>query len=242
MSETNTTAQEPTTTAIIKAPPTKPEKLIVRDESQLANLLDTARFEHCYRIATAMSKASLIPEHLKAGGQEQAAANCFLVVNQALRWGFDPFTVAGATYSIGGKLAYEGKLIAAVVNSRGRLQFPLSYEFTGQGENLEVTVSGTLQGEEKPRTVKVKVKDARTNNKMWNTDPEQKLCYNGAIKWARRHSPELVMGVISEDDGERIEAAKTVTEATGPAARTVIADVEVVPADEEKKAALKLEA
>jgi hypothetical protein len=238
------TTQQETSTALVKSTPQKPEKLIVRDESQLANLLDTARFEHCYRIATAMSKASLIPEHLKSGGEAQSAANCFLVVNQALRWGFDPFAVAPSTYSIGGKLGYEGKLIAAVVNASGKLVGPLQYEHAGKGDDMEVTVTGTLKGEDKPRTVKVKVRDARTNNKMWNTDPEQKLCYNGAIKWARRHAPELVMGVMSEDDADRIEHAKTVKETSEPAARTVIAEVEVMPASdaEAAKPGLKLEA
>jgi len=49
-------------------------------------------------------------------------------------------------------------------------------------------------------TVRVSVGQCKTQNKMWMNDPEQKLWYTGATKWARRHAPELMLGIMSDDD------------------------------------------
>lgn len=196
---TPTEPAQPVNLSVVPAP--KREVRVVEDESQASYLMDTARFEHCFRIAGAMARASLIPKHLKGENFEQTQANCFLVVNQAIRWGFDPFAVAPETYEVGGKLGFQGKLIAAVVNARGGLAEKLSFTFNdAKGDALEITVSGRLVGEEHPRTVTVTVGSVKTQNQMWTKDPQQKLVYTGAIRWARRHKPEVVLGVLTDDD------------------------------------------
>lgn len=189
-----------TQTAVVVAP--KREIRVVEDNSPLSFIMDTAKFEHCYRIAEAMSRASLIPRHLKGSTPQETAANCFLVVNQALRWHMDPFAVAPETYEVGGKLGYQGKLVAAVINTRAGLRDKLSYEFSGERgtDGFSVTVSGRFEGEDSPKTVTVSVGQARTSNQMWTKDPEQKLVYTGSIRWARRHAPEIIMGVTTDDD------------------------------------------
>ena len=77
---------------------------------------DPGRFEQMQRLANMMSHSTLVPDHLRKGPREEAIANCFLVVNQAMRWGMDPFAVGQATSVISGKLVYEGKLVAAAVS------------------------------------------------------------------------------------------------------------------------------
>lgn len=197
---------------------------VVEDHSAAAYLFDTARFEHMFRIAKAMAQATLIPEHLwkdKTGSfpPEQVIGNCFLIVNQAVRWGMDPFAVAPETYCARGKLGFQGKLVAAVVNARAGTKERLNYSFTGAGDALTVTVSGTFEGEEKPRTVTLSVKDAKTDNDMWRKDPEQKLIYSGATKWARRHCPEVILGVLTDDDVERIAASRAEKDLEDPKVR-----------------------
>lgn len=200
------------------------EKLIVQDSSAIAYLMDTSRFEHCVRIAKLMASASLIPDHLKIDSKtkqllspEAITANCFMIVNQAFRWEFDPFGVAPETYVVGGKLAFQGKLVAAAVNARAGLEDRLNYEFEGKpgSDDFTVIVSGRLKGETKPRTVRVSVGQAKTDNQMWKKDPEQKLIYTGAIKWARRHTPEIILGVLIEDEVDE-EMMRNVTPASIP--------------------------
>lgn len=204
MTTPNTTTPAPTQ-ALTVAP--KREIRVVEDESPLAYIMDTAKFEHCYRIAEAMSRASLIPQHLKGGTKEETAANCFLVVNQALRWHMDPFLIAPETYAIQGKLGYQGKLVAAVINTRAGLAEKLRYDFSGDKgtDNFTVTVSGRFEGEAEPRKVSVSVGQVKTSNQMWTKDPEQKLVYTGSIRWARRHAPEIIMGVVTDDDLEAVK-------------------------------------
>ena len=110
--------------------PKTSEALIVRDTGPTAYLFDTARFQQMKAIAGSMARASLIPDHLRGKSSnpepkerateewQQTAANCLLVVNQSIRWGLDPFAVAPETYVVSGKLGFQGKLIAAVVNAR----------------------------------------------------------------------------------------------------------------------------
>ena len=204
-------------TTITQSPATRVVR-VVEDTGPNCYLLDTGRFEHMQRIATLMSSASLIPEHLKLSKSgaltpQQVMGNCFLIVNQAIRWGLDPFAVAPETYVVGGKLGFQGKLIAALVNARAGLADRLNYTFAGRGDDLTITVSGRFKDEDQPRTITLRVGDAKTQNQMWTKDPEQKLVYSGATKWARRHCPEIILGVLTDDDLERMQEQTRVVEA-----------------------------
>jgi len=120
----------------------------------------------------------------------------------------DPFAVAPETYVIQNKLGYGGKLVAALLNTRAGLAGNLRYEFKGTGDNLTVTVIGRIAGEDKDRTVELSVGQAKTPNKWWKADPMQKLCYSGSVRWARRHCPEVILGVLTDDDLDRITERK----------------------------------
>lgn len=188
-----------------------------KDESDNSHLFDTARFEQSQRVALAMASASLLPKHLDGNSSDpkirvmQAQANCLRIVNQAVRWGFDPFAIMDETYVVSGKLGYQGKLVAAVVNARAGLKKRLSYAFAGKKgtDDFQVTVTGTFEDEDEPRSITLTVGQAKTNNDMWKKDPEQKLCYSGATKWARRWCPEIMLGVAIDDDLDR--AVPTIT-------------------------------
>ena len=61
-----------------------------------------------------------------------------------------------------------------------------------------------MTGEDEPRVINLSVKEAKTSNDMWTRDPEQKLCYSAVVRWARRYCPEVVLGVLTDDDLDRI--------------------------------------
>lgn len=192
-------------------------------------VLDTAKFEHMQRIALTIGQSSLTPKHLKGGDDRVTVANCFRVVNQAVRWGFDPFAVIDETYVVHGKLGYQGKLVAAVVNAKAGLKQRLAYTYNDKtGDDLEIVVSGTFLGEDTERTVKVRVGDSKTDNGMWTKDPRQKLIYTGATKWARAHCPELILGLLTDDDLERI-AGDHATDVTPPRPERIEATEPVGP-------------
>jgi hypothetical protein len=221
-----------------------PAKLVVQDTSATAYMFDTARFEQCYRIAKAMAQASLIPDHLtmdrakKELPFDMIAGNCFMIVNQAIRWGMDPFALPAETYVVANKLGFQGKLIAAVINARAGLKKPLQVIYnSGRGDDLAAVVFGSredipkeawpllkkLAKEEDGEVytdlmsmdvmcIRISVGQAKTTNDMWKKDPQQKLFYTGATKWARRHAPEIILGVLTDDDLDRMRHTETLPE------------------------------
>lgn len=209
--------------AVVESPrhPTQSAVRVVEDDGPLSHLMDTARFEHLYRIANTMAALAFLPDHLLYDSKTKAsyptktvAANCFLIVNQALRWGVDPFALAPETYVVSGKLGYQGKLVAAIVNTRAGLKHRLAAKYDGAGDGRRVIISGTFNNEEEPRTIELTLSQAKTANDMWRKDPDQKLWYSGVTKWARRHCPEVLLGVLTEDDVERIGSTPIATVST----------------------------
>jgi hypothetical protein len=155
-----------------------------------------------FKLAEMMSTGKLVPTHL-----QRSPGDCLMVIEQAMRWGMSPFAVAQCTSVIQGKLMFEGKLVAAAIQSCGILADRLNYEFTGEGDKRAIKVSATIKGEAKPREIVLALKDAKTSNGMWTKQPDQQLVYAGTRVWGRRHAPEVMLGVYSP---EEMEPAKDV--------------------------------
>jgi hypothetical protein len=166
-------------------------------QGQAPSLFNIATLVEANEFSLQMSKAKLIPAHL-----QNSPADCLRVVMQASKWNMDPFAVADKTSVISGKLMYEGQLVAAVINSRGNLAKRLSYTFTGTGAQRSLVVSGTIRGETEPITIDLTYSQACAINKngQMQKNPDQQMCYIGARIWARRHMPELMLGVTAADE------------------------------------------
>lgn len=161
------------------------------------NSLVPQSLDQAAKLAEMMSRGKLVPGHL-AG----SPGDCLMVIEQAMRWNMSPFAVAQATSVIQGKLMFEGKLVAAALQSSGILASRLNYEYAGQGADRSITVSAVLNGEKDARSVVVALKDAKTNNGMWTKQPDQQLAYHGARVWARRYAPEVMLGVYAPEEME----------------------------------------
>ena len=154
-----------------------------------------ATLSEALKFADVMAGAKLVPEAL-----QKSPSDCLMVIQQAVRWQMDPFAVAQECSVIQGKLMYSGKLVAAVINVRGDLEERLWFVYEGEGDNRTITVSGRRRGEDKARTATVALKNARTSNTQWSRQPDQQLMYHGTRVWARRHMPELMLGVFSPEE------------------------------------------
>lgn len=181
----------------IDQPPKRSEAIQVYDPIPL---LDTSRFEHMQRIAGTMAACSLIPDALKGQTPQTTLANCFLVVNQAVRWNMDPFAVAQSVAIVHGKLCYEGKLVAAVLEQK--LGIRLRYEWNNAtGDALGIKVSGAFP-DGRVETVEGTVGQWKTtgNNSPWGKLPKLMLAYRGSREWARLYAPGVMLGVYTEDE------------------------------------------
>ncbi|MGB6080282.1 MAG: hypothetical protein WBF99_12560 [Xanthobacteraceae bacterium] len=202
------------TDTVVNLPAPTPQKREIQNVIDPVPILDTARFEHMQRIASIMARSSMIPETLRTTGPknnkvdlpfEQVLSNCFLVVNQAARWGMDPFAVISCCSVVHGRLAYEGKLVAAVLEAK--LGVALRYVWDDQpGESLGIAVSGQLP-DGRVETITGTVKDWKTNGdgSPWKPSTYRKmLAYRGAREWARLHAPAVMLGVYSNDELEEL--------------------------------------
>ena len=147
------------------------------------------------RLAEMMSTGRLVPAHL-----QKSPGDCLMVVELAMRFRMTPFAVAQCTSVIQGKLMLEGKLVAAAINSSGVLEDRLAYDFSGVNDTRAVTVKGTMRGEAEPREMTVTLREAKTSNALWTKQPDQQLVYFATRAWARRHAPEVMLGVYSPEE------------------------------------------
>lgn len=151
------------------------------------------------RVAEYMATSKTIPAHL-----QKSPGDCLRVVEYSYRTGMSPYAIADSTALIGGKLAFEGKLVAAMINASPRVEGALDYEYDGEGRQRCVTVTGRLRGEDKDRSVTVVVeqglRDSKGARARWENDADQMLAYYGARVWARRHAPEVVLGIYTPDE------------------------------------------
>jgi hypothetical protein len=159
------------------------------------------------RFAELMSQSkATVPQHL-AG----KPADCLAVTMQAAQWGMNPFAVAQKTHVVNGTLGYEAQLVNAVVSSSNLLATRLNYRWDGdwskvngktdKSPNLTVTVWATLKGESEPRELTISMAQAGVRNSpLWEQDPRQQLAYLCVKRWARLHSPDVLLGVYTPDE------------------------------------------
>lgn len=205
------TAQQEKVTQLPALQTRKPSE--IRVVTDPIAVLDTGRFEHMQRIAGVMAHSNLVPHSLcmiKEGTEmvplplETVVANCFLVVNQAVRWNMDPFAVAQCVSVVHGKLCYEGKLIAAVLEAK--LGIRLKYKWDGKaGEQSGIEVSGTFP-DGSIESVRGTVTEWKTTGagSPWGQakNYQRMLAYRGAREWCRLFAPGLMLGVLSDDEIE----------------------------------------
>jgi hypothetical protein len=165
------------------------------------NLGDIVRF------AEVMARADIaIPKHLRDN-----PGACLAVCMQAFNWQMDPFAVAQKSYKVGDQMAYEAQLIAAVINTRAGLKRRPQIEYKGAGGDRQCMVTfeaadGSVHLYESPRFSAITTK----NSPLWKSDPDQQLGYYSIRAGARRHFPEVILGVYDRDE---LEGARDVTPA-----------------------------
>jgi hypothetical protein len=174
-------------------------------DSAMALMFDPDRFAQGQRLASVMAASQFLPPHLKGKtGPAETVANCYQVIVQAQRWEMDPYQVANHTFAVGGRLGFDGQLIASVVHSRSNLDGRLRCTYDGTGDARRITITGRFRDEDEPRTIEMTVGQGKAAtqqvHRMWTSDPDQKLWYSGVLKWARRHCPEVVLGVRAEGE------------------------------------------
>lgn len=186
----------------------------IETTSEELSVYDGGAFEKLYKVAEVMANTSTIPDSLVVkGSHDKTVANCFRVAEQSYRWGMSPFAVIDCAAVIHGKLSWEGKLVSALLDKQ--LGIVLKYELNGkEGDDLGVIVSGTLPGEDEPRTVQGTVRQWKTtgNGSPWKMSDksslERQLRYRGAREWKNAYCPGVMLGVVTIDEAKDLNTMK----------------------------------
>ncbi|KVO05595.1 hypothetical protein WJ69_23125 [Burkholderia ubonensis] len=194
--------------------------------NSLEMVLDLNTINAISMIAETMASGKVaIPQHLRG-----SKADCFAVAMQAFQWRMNPFAVAQKTHiSQSGQLGYEAQLVNAVVCNLAPIKARPDFEFIGDWnkilgkveerksdkggkyyvatytkadeEGLGVIVRATLRGESEPREVTVMMSQAYPRfSTQWATDPQQQITFLAIRKWARRITPDVLLGVYTPDE------------------------------------------
>lgn len=172
-----------------------------------------SNFGEAMELAKLMAGGTFVPDRLRG-----KPGDCLAVLMQAVRWGMDPFAVAQKIYFVNnnGIPGYEAQLVAAVVNTSGKLDGSLSVDWQGEGEAMLCIVTGKLKGDPQPKAVQQELRTIKTRNSpLWVQAPRQQLGYYTQRLWARLYAPEVLLGVYTADelDERGPENARDVTPA-----------------------------
>lgn len=164
----------------------------------------------------ALGKQAL-PGHLR-----ESPGACLAICIQACAWQMSPFAVAGKSYVVNDRMGYEAQLVAAVIQKLAPIKGRIKYKFRGEGHTRVCIVScqptddPDLIEHESPEIGKIKTK----NSPLWTADPDQQLGYYTVRAMARRHFPDVLLGVYTPDE----LAEETLRDVTPPAPTVAIPD------------------
>jgi len=199
--------------------------------SASALILSEGAMDRLYRFAETMAAGvATMPKHLQGN-----VADCFAVCTQAHLWRMNPYAVAQKSHiSQSGQLGYDGQLVNAVITTLAPIKHRPEYEYLGDWSKilgqveerksdkggkfyvatwkpadeagLGIIVRCTLKGEDKPREITVMMSQAWPRfSTQWATDPQQQIGYLAVRKWARRYTPDVLLGVYVPEELDQVD-------------------------------------
>jgi len=185
----------------------------VSDDGEFANLLDTGKFEHLWRVAELFAATDLVPEHFR-----RKPANCFVATQMAVRLGVDPFMFMQHTFVVHGRPGMSAQLAIALVNARGPFDGPIRYDLDGEGPTRRCVASAKLRAsgdvvsteikyalaEAEGWTEDKKKRDGTPIVSKWKTMTDRMLEYRSAAWLIRLYAPEVLIGMNTVDELEDI--------------------------------------
>lgn len=206
----------------------QPGRQVARVEN-IQPMLDTDRFEHFQRAASALMHSSILNPSIRGDSPQQCFSNLMLVFDLSDRWKLPAMSIAQCISIVHNKVVYEGKLIQAAMDAslgvtlypwwtgeRGSIDYRI-YLSDHPWDDLDDDTLATLKPGIQMRGRRIVDgsveewrtfgKDQRTPNPAWTGAATQnQLLYRGSREWARRFEPAVLLGVYGDDEIEQIQS------------------------------------
>jgi hypothetical protein len=178
-----------------------------------APMFDTHQYDHMVRVATNMARASFLPEALQVFRDENGmivsakdgqfdfqgtVGNCIAVINTSRAFRMDPMAVAECMSMVKGKRCYEGKMVAAAIETN--LGVELKYTWSGDPNTDQFAIR--IEHPDDPDKY-VEGTVAAWKTAQWGdkrVEYRKRLKYRGDREWCRMWKPALMMGVLTDDE------------------------------------------
>lgn len=206
----------------------QPQRQVARVEN-VQPMLDTDRFEHFQRAASALMHSSILNPSIRGESPQQCFSNLMLVFDLSDRWKLPAMSIAQCISIVHNKVVYEGKLIQAAMDAslgvtlypwwcgeRGALDYRIYLSDTPWDDLDDDALANLKPGVQMRgrRIIDGSVaewrtfgKDGRTPQPAWTGAATQnQLLYRGSREWARRFEPAVLLGVYGDDEIEQIQA------------------------------------
>lgn len=177
------------------------------NENNLVTFDDTQNnqdLQQKYIIANDLANSDLLPQHFRGN-----VPNILIAMEASNRLGLSPVEVMKHCYIIKGKLAFDSKMIIALVNKSGKFDGPLQYWLD---ENETECVCYAFINGQQYTGPKVTLAMAKANRwgTLWNTLSGLMLRYRAAIFFARLFAPEIIIGLDDLNEQQDINNANSV--------------------------------
>jgi hypothetical protein len=164
-------------------------------------------FEYSQRVATALSKSTLIPKDY-----QNNLPNCLVALNMADRMNADVLMVMQNLHVIHGRPGWSSQFLIATCNTCGRFS-AIRYEEVGtRGKDDWGCIAWMIEKEtgKELRGTKVDMAMAKAEGwydktgSKWKTMPDQMLKYRAAAFLVRCYAPELSLGLHTAEENADI--------------------------------------
>lgn len=172
--------------------------------------LEERKMEYHLKLAEIYAASELIPSRFR-----RKPNDCFVAIQMSDRLGTDIFMFMQNTYIVHGTPGFEGKFIAALVNTSGLFTGNLRFKYEGEGKTRKCTAyainaktgevcEGVVDIPLADRMGWTRIKKDKTTKKdlpnFWLMMPDMMLCYRSSVFFARINCPEVTMGMKTTDE------------------------------------------
>lgn len=170
------------------------------------------QFTLMQREAALFATSPLIPQHLRAGGERQAMANCYIALKLARTMGEDPLVVLQNIHVVNGKAGFATQYMIARANAAGIFHGRIDWRIDRSNpQNLSATAFATLKdtGQEVSVTCDMAMAQAEgwTKNPKYKSMPEVMLRYRSAAFLVRFYAPDVMLGYQTTEEVEDVAIA-----------------------------------
>lgn len=174
--------------------------------------LDLRNFEVAQRMATALSRSTMVPDAYSSSKTDPviAAGNCIIALDMAFRLNVSPLIIMQQVDVVKGRPGLRGAFCTALINTRGGFDGPLEFEWKGEENTPEWGCRAVAFRKGKQINgawvdMRMVVAEGWINNAKWKNMPGQMFPYRAAAFFGRQHCPEVLMGAGAMHTTDELE-------------------------------------